>query len=467
MPPQESAVLVAGPWTHREVSANGARFHVAEIGRGPLVLLLHGFPEFWWSWRHQLVALADAGFRAVAPDLRGYGASDKPPRGYDIPTLAHDVAGMIRALGEREAIVVGHDWGALIGWTVATLHPDAVRRLAALSMPHPLRLREAAARDPAQRRAGAYVLRFQLPRLPERWLTQDDARNVSRLLSAWSGPGWPDPEAQERYREAMGIPGVVHSALEYHRWAIRSLARPDGLRAARQLTPGIAAPTLHLHGALDPVILPTSAVGSGRYVQAPYEWCLLPGVGHFPHEEAPDAVNELLIRWAGGARPSARDRDGSGRPRNARRRDATGRPLPRGAVGHPPTPDAPALPPPVALAEAERLLLAGRPFSAHEVLEAVWKGSPTAERELWRGLAQVAVGLTHAQRGNPTGAAELLRRGSARLDAYAAAPPYGVDVPGLIDQARALASGIADGVPVEDDDLRLALRSGQSPLGNG
>ena len=112
-------MLVDGPWTHREVSAGGTRFHVAESGSGPLVLLLHGFPEFWWSWRHQLPALAAAGFRAVAPDLRGYGASDKPPRGYDVPTLAADVAGLVRALGEREAVVVGHDWGGLLAWASA------------------------------------------------------------------------------------------------------------------------------------------------------------------------------------------------------------------------------------------------------------------------------------------------------------------------------------------------------------
>src|SRR5664280_222189 len=117
--PAETAVLVAGPWQHRQVSANGARFHVAEAGSGPLILLLHGFPEFWWSWRHQLLDLPPAGFRVVAPDLRGYGASDKPPRGYDAYTLSADVAGLVRALGEREAVVVGSDWGGMLAWAVA------------------------------------------------------------------------------------------------------------------------------------------------------------------------------------------------------------------------------------------------------------------------------------------------------------------------------------------------------------
>ena len=138
-----ASIYLAGPWSHRSVTANGTRFHVAESGDGPLVLLLHGFPEFWWTWRHQLSSLSAAGFRAVAPDLRGYGASDKPPRGYDLVTAASDAAGLVRSLGEANAIVVGHDWGGLIAWTMATYYPKVVRRLAIVSMPHPLRLRAA------------------------------------------------------------------------------------------------------------------------------------------------------------------------------------------------------------------------------------------------------------------------------------------------------------------------------------
>src|SRR5580658_5173840 len=126
----DAAIAISGPWAHRSVTANGTRFHVAEAGEGPLVLLLHGFPEFWWTWRHQLPSLADAGFHAVAADLRGYGASDKPPRGYDLVTAASDAGGLIRALGEANAIVVGHDWGGLIAWTMGAYSPKMVRRLA-------------------------------------------------------------------------------------------------------------------------------------------------------------------------------------------------------------------------------------------------------------------------------------------------------------------------------------------------
>ncbi|MGC8919628.1 alpha/beta fold hydrolase [Streptomyces sp. PG2] len=126
------------------------RFHIAELGEGPLVLLLHGFPQFWWTWRHQLVALADAGFRAVAMDLRGVGGSDRTPRGYDPANLALDVTGVIRSLGEPDAALVGHDLGGYLAWTAATMRPKLVRRLAVTSMPHPRRWRAAMLRDPRQ-----------------------------------------------------------------------------------------------------------------------------------------------------------------------------------------------------------------------------------------------------------------------------------------------------------------------------
>jgi pimeloyl-ACP methyl ester carboxylesterase len=298
-PVEPGVVLVDGPWRHRDVSANGTRLHVAEAGTGPLVLLLHGFPEFWWSWRRQLPALAAAGFRAVAPDLRGYGASDKPPRGYDAFTLAADVAGLIRALGERDAVVAGTDWGGFLGWSTAALHPQVVRRLVVLGMPHPLRQRAAMVTDRQQRAAGRPVWDFQLPRRPERRLTAAQAGYVGRLLHAWGGPGFPDEETELRVREAIRIPGVAHSALEYFRWAVRSVPRPDGRRFARTLSVPIAAPTLQLHGDLDPYLLARTAMGSGRYVAGRYEWRLFAGCGHFLPEEAPAEVTEQLLRWAG------------------------------------------------------------------------------------------------------------------------------------------------------------------------
>ncbi|MEU4704425.1 alpha/beta fold hydrolase [Nonomuraea dietziae] len=302
--PDESFVHLDGPWTHRSVHAGGTRFHIVEAGEGPLVLLLHGFPQFWWTWRYQLASLPEAGYRAVAVDLRGYGGSDKPPRGYDLPTLAGDATGLIRALGETGAIVVGHDWGGLLAWTMAVTDPKTVHRLVAVSAPHPRRLRGALLTDPfGQLRASGYTLGFQLPFLPERRLTRDDGKLVGQLLDDWSRPGWPEQDTAHVYREAFGIPTVAHCALEYHRWFARSQVRPDGLRYARAMRTEVEAPTLQLHGALDRCILPRTAQGSSRYVAAPYRWRLLEGTGHFPHEEAPEVFDAELLSWLADPEP--------------------------------------------------------------------------------------------------------------------------------------------------------------------
>jgi pimeloyl-ACP methyl ester carboxylesterase len=294
---EESAVLVDGPWTHRNVGANGISLHVAEAGSGPLVVLVHGFPEFWWAWRHQLTALADSGLRVVAPDLRGYGGSDKPPRGYDALTVASDLAGLVRALGERDAVVVGHGWGGHLAWTLAAAHPTVVRRLVVLSAPHPLRGASAWLRDPRQRACSGYLARFQLPWHPERWLVADDARHVGDLLRTWGAGDFPDEQTDRLCRDAMQILAVPHCALEYFRWAVRSVPRSDGRRFRRTVRQPITAPTLQMHGERDGCVLVGTAQGSSRYVNADYEWRLLPGVGHFPHEEAPAEVNDALIRW--------------------------------------------------------------------------------------------------------------------------------------------------------------------------
>jgi len=302
-PADESCVLLDGEWTHRWVSANGSRFHLAEAGSGPLILLLHGFPEFWGAWQHQLGALAGAGFRAVAVDLRGYGASDKPTRGYDGYTLAADVTGLIRALGERDAVLVGTGFGGLLAWTTASFHPRAVRRLVILSAAHPLRLRASVlASDPrGQLAALGPVLKFQIPRY-EHVLTRDDSALIGSYLRRWSGPGWPRTDDFAEYarecQAAFAIPQAAFCALEGFRWGVRSVLRLHGHRFRKQVRAPVVAPTLQLHGSLDPVVLPATAQGSGRYVVAAYEWRLLDGIGHFLHREAPDLVTGEILRWA-------------------------------------------------------------------------------------------------------------------------------------------------------------------------
>ncbi|MFD8589795.1 alpha/beta fold hydrolase [Streptomyces sp. NPDC059637] len=291
-----SAVRAEGPWTHRDVAANGARFHIVEAGEGPLVMLLHGFPQFWWTFRHQLTALADAGFRAVAMDLRGIGGSDRTPRGYDPGNLALDVTGVIRSLGEPDAALVGHDLGGYLAWTAAAMRPKLVRRLAVCSMPHPRNWRAAVLKDP-RRNASGHIWGFQRPWLPERRLTADDAALVGRMVREWSGPNRPDEETVDAYRAAMLIPSTAHCSIEPYRWLMRSMARPDGIQFYRRMKRPVRVPTLHLHGSLDPVIHTRSAAGSGQYVEAPYRWRLFDGLGHFPHEEDPMAFSAELVNW--------------------------------------------------------------------------------------------------------------------------------------------------------------------------
>nr|WP_033218538.1 alpha/beta hydrolase [Kitasatospora phosalacinea] len=296
-PAEPWSVRSAGPWTHRDLAANGARFHIAELGEGPLVLLVHGWPEYWWAWRHQLTALAGAGFRAVALDLRGMGGSDRTPRGYDPGNLALDVTGVIRSLGERRAHLVGHATGGTLAWVAAVMRPSVIRSLTVVSAAHPRHLRRALLTDRKQIAAFEHVLGFQRPWIPERRLVADDGALVGEYLRAWTGPDMLPVEAVAAYRKAIQVPSTAHCSIEPYRWLMRSMARPDGIQFARRMKREITAPVLHVQGAADPVLLPRTALGAGEFVSAPYRWRLMPEVGHFPHEEAPEEFSAELIEW--------------------------------------------------------------------------------------------------------------------------------------------------------------------------
>ncbi|NUR08087.1 MAG: alpha/beta hydrolase [Nocardioidaceae bacterium] len=301
LPDPGEPVELPGPWQHRHVAANGARFHVAEAGAhdAPLVLLVHGFPELWWSWRHQLPVLADAGYRAVAMDLRGYGGSDMTPRGYDPVTLAQDVAGVVKALGARRATVVGHGWGGYVGWATAVLHAREVSALCAVSSPHPLTMLDALRRHPRRVAALRHVLAMQVPMLPERRLADPESGYLRDHLAAWSAPGSAFPSDAEvtTYQRAIGRWPSSHCALEYHRWLFRSRLRADGRRFSRAMGQAVAQPVLCVVGDDDPALPPDGVASSRRHVAGPLTEVRVPGVGHFPHEEEPDAVTRALLDW--------------------------------------------------------------------------------------------------------------------------------------------------------------------------
>lgn len=313
-PPDPSAVRIDGPWRHRDVHANGIRFHVVEAdrypdGQGrsrpltdrPLVIMLHGFGSFWWSWRHQLTGLSDA--RVVAVDLRGYGASDKPPRGYDGWTLAGDTAGLVRALGHNSATLVGHADGGLVCWATSVLHPRVVRAIAVVSSPHPAALRTSALRRRDQGRALLpWMMRYQVPMWPERTLTRNDGAELERLVRSRSSAAWQTStdfaETIGHLRRAIQIPSAAHSALEYQRWAARSQLRAEGRRFMRSMKRPIAVPVLHLRGDADPYVLADPVNRTRQY--APHgRYASITGAGHYSHEEAPAQVNDQLGRFLG------------------------------------------------------------------------------------------------------------------------------------------------------------------------
>lgn len=311
--PDPTEVRFDGPWHHFDVRANGLRFHAVEAQRGsiadrPLVLLLHGFAEFWWTWRHQIGALTEAGYRAVAVDLRGYGDSDKPPRGYDGWTLAGDTHALVRALGHTHGTLVGHADGGLVCWATATLHPRTVARIAVLSSPHPRALRTSVIRNADER--SAFLTPFlhnQLPRIGERRLTRGDGAFVDEYFRKHSGRRWrttPDfTEAIARNRKAVQIPGVAHCSLEYRRWAFRSQFRNDGRRFMDLMNQRLHIPVLALRGKEDEYIL-DSVVAHSAHWASEMDYRTIGDAGHFVHEENPDAVNaqllDLLSRPPGG-----------------------------------------------------------------------------------------------------------------------------------------------------------------------
>jgi pimeloyl-ACP methyl ester carboxylesterase len=286
--------------------ANGLSFSALAAGPedGPLALLLHGFPELSRSWRHQLPALSAAGYRAVAPDLRGYGDSGRGGP-YDLDTLTADVAGLVRALGRERAVVIGHDWGGAIAWGTAVLRPEVVDRLVVLNCPHPAVLAEELVRNPRQLLRSSYMLFFQLPLVPEWTLTRRHAAAVARALRGGSAvrSAWPREEL-DRYREAFLRPGAASAALGYYRAAFR---RPAGFRRAALAHP-IAAPTLVVWSARDR-FLGVEMIAPAR--MAPYlapgnvpRIVLLEDAGHFVQNEAPARVNAAVVGWlvSGGGR---------------------------------------------------------------------------------------------------------------------------------------------------------------------
>jgi len=286
------------PWAHDSVQTNGVRLHVvtAGPGDGPLAVLLHGFPEFWYSWRHQIPALAEAGYRVVAPDMRGYNCSEKPSGvdAYHVDELVADVAGLVRAFDRESAHIVGHDWGGLVAWQTAIDRPGVVDRLAVLNAPHPSAYERALRSNPAQLGKSWYVGFFQLPKLPEWGLGARNFEALDRMLG--DGTVRPDAFSEtdiKRYKTAFGRPGARTAGLNYY----RSLARRT---AKLTLTKGgvgdlpVRAPTLLVWGEQD-VALDVSLTEDLAQWVPDIRVERLADASHWVQFDAPQRVTELLV----------------------------------------------------------------------------------------------------------------------------------------------------------------------------
>lgn len=290
---------------HGEIVVNGVRLHYVEGGTGPLVLLLHGFPEFWYSWRFQIPALAAAGFRVVAPDMRGYNLSEKP-RGvlpYQLRHLTADVAALLRAFGgEHGGFLVGHDWGGVVAWHAAQRYPELVQKLIILNAPHPARYLDVLREVPSQRGKSWYVAAFQLPWLPELMLP-DTAEQVERFFrGSGTDPQHFTPEDALQYADALNQPGAKTAMLNYY----RALFRRTLANGLREPAPVLPMPVLLLWGKNDVALDIANANAEKLRRWVPDLQVELLDASHWVQMDAPERVNELMLAFLRDDAPTAR-----------------------------------------------------------------------------------------------------------------------------------------------------------------
>lgn len=284
---------------HGFAKVGDVRLHYAECGQDndELLILLHGFPEFWYSWRHQLPVLG-AHYHAVAPDMRGFNLSDKPTRisDYRIEHLVDDVLGLIKHFGKWQAVIIAHDWGAGVAWAVAQKHPSAVSRLAALQVPLPAAWRENMTF--AQLRRSWYMFFFQLPAVPEWWASANDFARVAEMYRKTSvRPGAFSDEDIKVYKEALRQPRALTSAINYYRANVfRSLFR-GRVETAGDSNARIRVPTLFIYGEQDMAVIPSTVRNLGRFIDSPYREVRIPDSGHWVQNEAATEVNNALLEF--------------------------------------------------------------------------------------------------------------------------------------------------------------------------
>ena len=289
-------------WRHQSIITNGIRMHYVMQGEGPLIVLLHGFPEFWYSWRYQIPFLAEHGYTVVAPDLRGYNETDKPRKGYDIPTLLLDIKGLIEGLGQQRAIIVGHDWGGVLAWTFAMSYPAMTESLIVMNAPHPAAMMREM-RTLKQLRRSWYVFFFQLPWLPEYMLGRNNAREIAKMLRGAALQKSAFPLAVTfRYRKAMSKPGAIHAAISYYRQLFLHLPR-----SFKKYETHIQAPTLLIWGEQDIALGIELTTGLERWVND-IQIKRIADSGHWVQQEQPEVVNQFMRDFLQATLPLQKER---------------------------------------------------------------------------------------------------------------------------------------------------------------
>lgn len=264
------------------VDSDGVKIHYVTAGEGPLVVLLHGFPDFWYSWREQMPALAEH-FQVVALDLRGYNLSDQPEgvENYTMDKLVADVDAVVRHFERDKAIIVGHDWGGMVAWSYTFAHPDKVDRLVILNLPHPRGLMRELANNPEQQQNSQYARNFQQP--------EAAAALRPELLAFWVK----DPEARKKYVEAFRR-SSMEGMLNYYK---ANYPREPYSEIPEVDVPQVTCPVLIFHGLKDKALLPGALNDTWKWIDNELTLITIPSADHFVQQDAADRVTKHMVRW--------------------------------------------------------------------------------------------------------------------------------------------------------------------------
>ncbi|HEY0746263.1 MAG TPA: alpha/beta hydrolase [Steroidobacteraceae bacterium] len=271
---------------HHDADSSGVKIHYVALGKGPLIVMIHGFPDFWYTWRKQMEVLG-AHYRVIAVDQRGYDLSDRPAgiEQYAMPLLVNDIGAVIKAEGRSNAVIVGHDWGGAVAWTLAMTHPEWIQALVILNLPHPSGIQREIKTNSEQRKNSQYAFNFQ-------------KAGAEKTLSAEKLAAWvKDDAARAHYIEAFKR-SDFEAMLNYYR---ANYPRPDQDSAA--LTPSplpkVTVPVLEFHGLADQALLPGALSGTWDLVEKDFTLVTIPGAGHFVQQDAPDLVSTTMSDWLG------------------------------------------------------------------------------------------------------------------------------------------------------------------------